>query len=344
MALIVAVGVSLLFLTTQRPGNTARVEESPQGRYSGSKKCKKCHLKIHKAFIKDSKMAKALDPLKKEEYTKVEDVTDSGKFCVECHATGFGKPGGFNLPSDKGELEEYLSDDNLKALSSSVGHVGCESCHGPGLKHVETDKKELKKLFEEGKSTFIKKREPNSCVECHNPHVSHKRGEEVKGTWAKNRGPSTTSLGEAVYVGAEACKSCHEKEFDTWSKTKHASTFAVLKADEYDKIDDVLDPKLKLKNPPKAKKCIECHVTGYGAGGFKSMDDPNSKSFLNVQCEVCHGPGSLHKKMADEFEAAGRELKGEKDQKINRVPQDVCRNCHHAHVKHKKKYPGRRTE
>ena len=341
LVVLFAIGLSIMFVT-QGQGNRAFAQDDLVGKYSGSKKCKKCHLKIHKAFFKENKMAKALESLKKEDYSKLEDVTDSGKYCVECHVTGFGKPGGFCLPKDKGELGKFLAEDNLKVVFGSVGHVGCESCHGPGLKHVETDKKVLQKMSEEGKNTFIELRAKNSCVECHNPHVSHKKGEEVKGTWAKDRGPSTTSLKDAAYIGAEECKSCHESEYDTWSKTGHASAFSVLKADEYDKLDDVVEPKMKLKNPPEPRKCIECHVTGYGKGGFKSVDDAHSKSLQNVQCEVCHGPGSLHKKMADEYKAAGKQLKGVKDQKLNRVPQDVCRNCHHAHVTHKAKYSGRR--
>ncbi|MHC4779216.1 MAG: multiheme c-type cytochrome [Planctomycetota bacterium] len=326
-----ATGVFILF----SPGKPALAEDPAE--YQGSKKCKKCHVKIYKAFIAENKMAKTFSDLKPEEILKKEDLTDSGKNCVECHVTGFGKKGGFVLPKDKAEAEAFLGD---KKLLESVGHVGCETCHGPGKKHNKTKKKELKALFEAGKSTYLLRRMPNSCVECHNPHVSHKRDAQVKGTWRKDRGPSTASFEGATYIGHEACKECHQKEYDTWSKTKHAKTFTVINSDEYDKVDDALE--LKLEKPPAAKKCIECHVTGYGKpGGFKAVGDEHSMKLVGTSCEACHGPGSLHKKMADEFKAAGKELKGEKDQKINVVPQNVCRDCHHTHVSHKKKYPGR---
>ncbi|MHC5079683.1 MAG: cytochrome c family protein [Planctomycetota bacterium] len=310
--------------------------------YSGSKKCKKCHLKVYKAFIKENKMAKTLDDFKPEEYTKMEDVTDSGKYCVECHVTAFGKPGGFQKFKDVAEVNKMLGDKkSKKKFFESVGHVGCETCHGPGVAHNAVSKEDMKKLFQEGKDTLILRRVPNSCVDCHNPHVSHVRGKEVKGTWTKDRGPSTASFEGATYIGHEACKPCHEKQYETWSKTKHASTFSVVNKDEYDKVDDALE--LKLEKPPKAKKCIECHVTGYGKpGGFKSVGDAHSMKLIHTSCEACHGPGSLHKAMADEYEAQKKELKGVKDQKINRVPQNVCRECHHTHVSHKKKYPGRR--
>ena len=39
-------------------------------------------------------------------------------------------------------------------------------------------------------------------------------------------------------------------------------------------------------------KCIGCHVTGYGQVGGTSLG--HTKRLRDVQCEVCHGPGSIH--------------------------------------------------
>jgi hypothetical protein len=70
----------------------------------------------------------------------------------------------------------------------------------------------------------------------------------------------------------------------------------------------------KLTNPPTAKsfelECASCHYTGYRlsvtvGGGYvaDAVDDPNGEADidgdgvpneLNIGCEVCHGPGSVH--------------------------------------------------
>jgi hypothetical protein len=38
--------------------------------------------------------------------------------------------------------------------------------------------------------------------------------------------------------------------------------------------------------------CLECHTTGFGAGGYKAPDD--ILDLGGVQCEACHGAGSLY--------------------------------------------------
>ena len=47
------------------------------------------------------------------------------------------------------------------------------------------------------------------------------------------------------YVGADACKSCHEAIFTSWSQTKHARTISRLS-----------------KEQKEGGECIRCHVTG----------------------------------------------------------------------------------
>jgi hypothetical protein len=39
-------------------------------------------------------------------------------------------------------------------------------------------------------------------------------------------------------------------------------------------------------------KCVSCHVTGYGQVGGSSLG--HTDHLRDVQCEVCHGPGSAH--------------------------------------------------
>lgn len=85
-----------------------------------------------------------------------------------------------------------------------------------------------------------------------------------------------------VYVGAKKCKKCHSgakkgKVYEKWEKAVHARAFETLKA------------KGEEKNP----KCLICHVTGLNDGGYR-LNAPNAKEFEGVQCEACHGKGSIY--------------------------------------------------
>jgi hypothetical protein len=97
-----------------------------------------------------------------------------------------------------------------------------------------------------------------------------------------------------TYVGVEACKMCHEKQYRIWEASAHARAFAILDANQ-------------KTNP----KCLSCHTT-------------NGTALLpNVQCEACHGPGSDYVDMdtMKNFKkvwAAG----------LNRNVSDTCVKCH----------------
>lgn len=113
--------------------------------------------------------------------------------------------------------------------------------------------------------------------------------------------------GENAYVGAEACRSCHPKEFQSWSATKHAKAYASLVRRGRD------------SNPD----CVSCHVVDLGAGdGFVGL--PASPDRLDVQCEACHGRGLVHVRTR----AAG--------QTVVNMPHvlpgscQVCHDCTHS--------------
>jgi len=138
--------------------------------------------------------------------------------------------------------------------------------------------------------------------------------------------PAPPPSGPAVYLGAEACAKCHPAAEATWEKMRHAAAWEGLPA--------------KFRGPDAkdeaGRACVSCHVTGYGdeaQGGF--VDDVRSPHLLGVQCEACHGPGSLHREAAERVVTdPGRKEKtfraGEA-RFIVRKPAG-CANCHDPHA------------
>ncbi len=107
-----------------------------------------------------------------------------------------------------------------------------------------------------------------------------------------------------AYVGVAKCKLCHMPYFKAWSTTPHAKAFAALDS---------------TKKQDQDSKCVKCHTTGFGKGGFamgKALVD-----FKGVQCEVCHGAGADYMKVMKDpvkVKAAG----------LIMPTQDVCVGCH----------------
>ncbi len=106
----------------------------------------------------------------------------------------------------------------------------------------------------------------------------YKRVNEHNKTAFADRMPKTPDAGQPGYIGIDACTDCHDEERKVWDETPHAKAYATLQKDfkEYN-----LD-------------CVSCHVTGYGKPGGSTVT--HNAKLQNVQCEVCHGPGSLHMK------------------------------------------------
>jgi hypothetical protein len=115
-----------------------------------------------------------------------------------------------------------------------------------------------------------------------------------------NSKPVPAGPHEASYVGVEACEACHSDAVDFWKTTKHAHAYATL-ADQFKEFN--LD-------------CVSCHVTGYEKPGGSTVTHVDA--LKNVQCEDCHGPGSLH-------------VRAPKDRKaiVADPPASTCLSCHH---------------
>ena len=108
---------------------------------------------------------------------------------------------------------------------------------------------------------------------------------------------------EAAYVGTETCAECHPEQaerFEIFSKKAHSYTSIQRLADKL--------------TPQERSECYACHTTGYGKpGGFVSATQ--TPQLMNLGCETCHGPGSLHVDSEDPSD-----LKG--------VVIEDCMTCH----------------
>ncbi len=106
------------------------------------------------------------------------------------------------------------------------------------------------------------------------------------------------------YVGSDACKGCHEKEYNSFMKY-------AKKSKSFESIERVK----KGLTKEEIKGCYFCHTTGYSKpSGFIS---PEKTPYLkNTGCEVCHGPGDLHLKTKNP-----RDIK-------RRMTMKNCEACH----------------
>jgi len=96
------------------------------------------------------------------------------------------------------------------------------------------------------------------------------------------------------FVGGDVCARCHTREDAQWRTTAHSLAWETLVRERKD----------------ATPECIPCHSVGHGApGGFQNAT--RTPHLVNVQCENCHGMGTLHR---EGWAAA--------------VEEPVCRTCH----------------
>jgi hypothetical protein len=88
--------------------------------------------------------------------------------------------------------------------------------------------------------------------------------------------PPPVAPGQSSYVGVEACTTCHQSEREFWNRTPHHVAYESL----------------SKQNKQFNLDCVGCHVTGYEAPGGTTVTHVDK--LTDVQCEVCHGPGSRH--------------------------------------------------
>ena len=97
------------------------------------------------------------------------------------------------------------------------------------------------------------------------------------------------------FLSVAKCQRCHEAEHNQWVQTAHARAFSTLVA----------------KGKETDKECVGCHVTGWQQPtGF--VDKSASPDLMNVQCESCHGVGTMHGRGEDAIP----------------ISKETCTRCH----------------
>lgn len=115
----------------------------------------------------------------------------------------------------------------------------------------------------------------------------------------KDRKPVPAEKGKPTFVGGAKCESCHEDAAVFWKTTRHSNAYKTLE-------DDFKEFNLD---------CVGCHVTGYEMPGGSTVTFV--EGLKDVQCEVCHAPGSIH-------------VREEDPQFITLTPPEtLCSKCHH---------------
>ncbi len=115
--------------------------------------------------------------------------------------------------------------------------------------------------------------------------------------WVVSSSPSLAR--DRRFVGAEACKPCHEKAYEIWAGSGHAMAQMHLSDDKKGEL-----------------RCLFCHATDAAA---------NLKDFRlsNVQCEACHGAGEKHVQLASQ-----KGTSNEKPGGLEPANEKRCQDCH----------------
>lgn len=133
VAFIIAASMAAMLMLDDTPGISAK-----NATYVGSEACGQCHPDEYERYSTHSKKARSARHV-------TQMAADLKPFelakCFECHATGYGQPGGFV---------------SLEA-TPHLANAGCEVCHGAGSLHAES-----------GDTSLIALPTLKDCEHCHN--------------------------------------------------------------------------------------------------------------------------------------------------------------------------------
>ena len=136
----------------------------------------------------------------------------------------------------------------------------------------------------------------------------------------------TSTIGESgperVFVGARVCARCHHEtdrdQFSLWYRSPHASAWTALALPESAEIARLsgID-----EDPFESPICLGCHATAADTEPWQR--DPTFAIEDGIQCELCHGPGSVHVAAAIAAGSAATAMNG-----LERPGPRLCMVCH----------------
>jgi len=154
--------------------------------------------------------------------------------------------------------------------------------------------------------------------------ASYQKDLETAGLGGLDLKPTPHPSGR-TFVGSDACKDCHEEEYDIWEETGHAEALdSLVHPGERSEIPRHFDP-----------ECIVCHVTGWSTppsylpykSGYLGLEE--TPEMHNVGCENCHGPGSAHADAEVDEDATDDFLKTLREEmKLGEKAERKCMECH----------------
>ena len=137
---------------------------------------------------------------------------------------------------------------------------------------------------------------------------------------ANTTGARPKLLARGDYQGADTCLKCHETQHSEWLLTTHATVY-----------DQLAQQVAELAETQLARV-----VTGWECPeGFMGLEE--TPFLLNVQCEVCHGPGRAHNEAENVNFAFNSFRKRFPDRKFvtrprvmmeTQIKPELCASCH----------------
>jgi hypothetical protein len=115
--------------------------------------------------------------------------------------------------------------------------------------------------------------------------------------------PPPPPKGTPGYAGIAECETCHEEAVAFWRTTVHAGAYQTL-------VDT---------NQQYDLACVGCHVTGFREPGGSEVVE--NQALRDVQCEVCHGPGTFHVGAPERPKGGAQHIRLDS-------PEEVCGQCH----------------